>query len=331
MERKIKKGKALGLCSGGLDSILAGVLLREQGVDVTWISFVTPFFSAKKAKKASGLNGIPLIVRDITECYLPMLKKPPRGYGKNMNPCMDCHCLMFNIAGTIMDEINADFLFSGEVLGQRPMSQVRSSLRYVEKHSGFDGRILRPLSALRLDETLMEKEGLVDRSRLLGFSGRSRKPQMALAEQYGITDYPAPAGGCLLTEKVFSARLKDLFSHKKSFSREELENLKHGRHLRLSTDAKIVVGRNKADNDQIFGLYRPMEDILIRMDVVAGPYVLMHNGGSEASILLAAEICAGYSRVPFGKESAVRVETPERQYVLNVMPRPIASIRDLLI
>ncbi|NOY68716.1 MAG: tRNA 4-thiouridine(8) synthase ThiI [Deltaproteobacteria bacterium] len=326
-----RKGKALGLCSGGLDSTLAGVLLREQGVDVTWISFETPFFSAKKAEKASKSNGIPLIVKNITEPYLPMLKNPPRGYGKNMNPCMDCHSLMFNIAGAIMAEINADFLFSGEVLGQRPMSQVRSSLRYVEKHSGFDGRILRPLSALRLEETAMEKNGLVDRSRLLGFSGRSRKPQMALAAQYGITDYPAPAGGCLLTEKVFSARLKDVFSHKKIFSIEELELLKHGRHFRLSEDTKIVVGRNKADNERIFALYRPLKDILIRMDIVAGPYVLMPGGGSETLIRLAAEICAGYSRAPSGMESTVRVEMPDRQYLLAIIPRPAASISDFLI
>ena len=220
-----------------------------------------------------------------------MLKNPPQGYGKNMNPCMDCHCLMFNIAGGIMNEIGADFLFSGEVLGQRPMSQVRSSLRYVEKHSGFDGRILRPLSALRLDTTAMETTGLVDRNRLLGFSGRSRKPQMALAQQYGITDYPAPAGGCLLTDKVFSARLKDLFSHQEAVDRKDFELLKCGRHFRINEDTKIVVGRNKADNEHIFSLYNPLNDILIRMDVVAGPYVLMPNGGNDASVLLAAEIC----------------------------------------
>jgi tRNA U34 2-thiouridine synthase MnmA/TrmU len=192
--------RALGLCSGGLDSMLSALVLRRQGIHVEWISFETPFFSADKARRAANQTGIPLHVQDITDEYLVMLQAPPAGFGKNMNPCMDCHALMFRKAGFFMQAHGFDFLFSGEVLGQRPMSQTAPSLRYVEKHSGFDGKILRPLSARRLPETDMERQGLVDRNRLLDLSGRSRKPQMALAAEFGIGAYPSPAGGCLLTD-----------------------------------------------------------------------------------------------------------------------------------
>ena len=229
-----KKVRALGLCSGGLDSILAGVLLREQGVEVEWITFETPFFSAMKARRAARITGIPLTVQNITADYLPMLKDPPCGYGQHMNPCMDCHALMFKKAGEVMREKGFDFLFSGEVLGQRPMSQTKPSLRYVEKNSGWDGYILRPLSAKNLPETIPEKNGLVDREKLLDLSGRSRKPQMKLAEQYGIKDYPSPAGGCLLTDKSFSKRLKDLFEHQGTYTENELFLLRFGRHFRAT-------------------------------------------------------------------------------------------------
>jgi len=193
------KVKALGLCSGGLDSLLAGLVLKKQGIDVEWINFETPFFSAEKARNAAKSANIPLTVLDITTSYLEMLKHPSCGYGKNMNPCLDCHAFMFKIAGMRMQDKGFDFMFSGEVLGQRPMSQTRPSLRYVEKTSGFDGYILRPLSAKLLSETVPERQGKVNRSLLFGFSGRSRKPQIELANQYGVTQYPAPAGGCLLT------------------------------------------------------------------------------------------------------------------------------------
>ena len=183
MNSNRKKTKGLGLCSGGLDSILAGVVLREQGIHVEWITFETPFFSADKAIKASGMTGIRLRVERITQPYLKMLRNPPCGYGKHMNPCLDCHALMFRLAGQVMEQEGFDFLFSGEVLGQRPMSQTRPSLRYVEKHSGYDGYLIRPLSALRLDESIPEKEGLVDRDKLLGITGRGGKDQMRLANQ----------------------------------------------------------------------------------------------------------------------------------------------------
>ncbi len=195
--------------------MLAALVLRNQGIKVERVTFETPFFSSTKALKASQITSVALTVKPITPIYIEMLKNPSCGYGKNVNPCMDCHALMFHLAGKIMNERGIDFLFSGEVLGQRPMSQTRPSLRYVEKHSGFDGCILRPISAKRLPETIPEKMGLVNRALLLDFAGRSRKPQIKMAEKFGLTEYPPPSGGCLLTDKGFVRRLKDFLTTRK--------------------------------------------------------------------------------------------------------------------
>jgi tRNA U34 2-thiouridine synthase MnmA/TrmU len=198
----------------------------------------------------------------------------------------------------MMKKCGFDFLFSGEVLGQRPMSQVRPSLRYVEKHSGFDGLIVRPLCAKRLPETIPEKNGWVDREKLFGFSGRSRKPQIKLAAEFGLPDFPAPAGGCLLTDKGYSKRLKDLFAHQDTYLKNEFQLLKFGRHLRLSSDLKIIVGRSQDDNDNILKYHNPKTDIIVQMTDYPGPVVLIPGGCDEEKIRLAAGICAGYSKAP---------------------------------
>ncbi|OQY13362.1 MAG: hypothetical protein B6I31_01335 [Desulfobacteraceae bacterium 4572_19] len=270
-----KTVKALGLSSGGLDSILSALVLQKQGIEVEWISMETPFFSSVNAKMAGKANEIPVIVKDITDEYLVMLKSPKAGYGKNMNPCMDCHALMFNIAGRVMEKKGFDFLFSGEVVGQRPMSQNKNSLRYVERHSGFAGKILRPLSAKLLPETSFEKEGLVDRQQLLNISGRSRKIQMALAKKLGVKEFPAPAGGCRLTDIGFSGRLRDLFKYEKYYSKNDLFLLHHGRHLRLNKDIKIIVGRDQRDNENILKYYDADSNVLIKMPDTPGPVVLV--------------------------------------------------------
>jgi hypothetical protein len=262
---------------------------------------------------------------------MPMLQSPACGYGKNMNPCMDCHSLMFRIAGEMMAETGSDFLFSGEVRGQRPMSQNKNSLRYVEKNSGFDGYILRPLSALVLPETHMERDGLVDRERLYGFSGRSRKPQMALAKRFGVTDYPAPAGGCLLTDVGYSKRLKDLFDHQGIIEPVEMDFLSYGRHLRLDEKIKIIVGRNKKDNDNLLRLYRKNCDILLNMKSVPGPVVLIPNGCGQDGITLAASICAGYSKASAHDPVEVCVTLPGESRVISVMPISSSNVQDFLI
>jgi len=331
MTSSSKKVRGLGLCSGGLDSILSALVLQKQGIEVEWITFETPFFSARNARRAAKNTGIPITVRNITTVYLDMLKNPPCGYGKHMNPCMDCHALMFRLAGDHMKTRGFDFLFSGEVVGQRPMSQNKQSMRYVEKHSGHDGYILRPLSAKNLPETLVEKEGLVDREQLLDLSGRTRKPQMALAEEFGVREYPAPAGGCLLTDKGFSDRLKDLFDHQDSYTEDELNLLKHGRHLRLDETTRIVVGRTQSDNENIKRHRNPDTDLLIKVKKFPGPVVVMPRGGLDTMVTLASAICAGYSKAPKNAPVEVGVDGPAGRYSVTVIPLSPADFKHFLI
>jgi tRNA U34 2-thiouridine synthase MnmA/TrmU len=326
-----KKARALGLCSGGLDSTLAGLILRDQGIEVEFVTFETPFFNAQKARKASQTTGIPLTVKPLFPDYLNMLKNPPAGYGKHMNPCMDCHALMFKLAGEMMRENQFDFLFSGEVVGQRPMSQNKASLRYVEKHSGFQGYILRPLSAKNLPETTPEKEGLIDRERLLDIQGRSRKRQIKLAKKFGLTDYPAPAGGCLLTDKGYSDRLKDLFAYQPDCTEAELHLLKYGRHFRLNPEAKLIVGRTQKDNESIYSYHNPEEDTVINVKKYSGPIALVPHGAKKDAIFLAASICTGYSKAPNFALVEVQVTSPKQKEVIKVIGIPPEDVRKLLI
>jgi tRNA U34 2-thiouridine synthase MnmA/TrmU len=331
MDHNQKKVRALGLCSGGLDSRLAAVVLRNIGVEVEWITFETPFFSAEKAKQGATLLGIPLMVENITEIYLTMLKNPNCGYGKYMNPCLDCHALMFRLAGRHLAEKSFDFLFSGEVVGQRPMSQTKPSLRYVEKNSGYDGYILRPLSAKCLPETIPEKENLVDREKLLDISGRGRKKQIELAKELGVTDYPAPAGGCLLTDKGYSTRLKDYFDYQEVPTERELHLLKYGRHFRLLKGGKIIVGRTKADNDFLERYIDSSMDTVIRLHRHPGPLVLFVGDWDEPSVKLAASICVGYSKAPKNNAVPVEVTTQKGKQVIQVLGIPPEDVKKLLI
>ena len=326
-----KKVRALGLCSGGLDSMMSGLVLRKQGIDVEWVSFETPFFNAAKARRASEITGIPLTVKPIYNVYIKMLKNPPAGYGKFMNPCMDCHTLMFKLAGEMMPEGNFDFLFSGEVLGQRPMSQNKQSLHYVAKHSGHKGYILRPLSAKNLPETIPEKEGLVDRGQLLDIAGRGRKRQMALAREFGITEYPAPAGGCLLTDKNFSIRLRDLFEHQDTASENEMHLLKYGRHFRLNPQNKLILGRTEKDNQQIIKYHNPATDTIIDVKDYPSPIGLVQQAAPDNAILLAASICTGYSKAPKLSPVDVVIETGKKKKVIQVIAIQPGDVRKLMI
>ncbi len=326
-----KRVRALGLCSGGLDSILAALVLRRQGIEVEWVVFETPFFSSGNARRAARLNQVPITVKKILPTYLEMLKNPPAGYGKHMNPCMDCHALMFRLAGEEMQARGFDFLFSGEVSGQRPMSQNKNSLRYVEKNSGFDGFIVRPLSARILPITLPEQQGLVDREQLLDFSGRSRKSQLELAGSLGVTDFPSPAGGCLLTEKGYAARLEDLFGHQAQYREAELQLLAFGRHLRLNAGHKLIVGRSKAENQKIETLIDPSMDTQIKVQNWPGPVSLIPNGSDAAAAGQAAAICAGYSKAPQGKPVEVLVVNGSHQSVLTVIPTAPVDNKDFLL
>ena len=296
METK-KAVRAIALFSGGLDSIVSVKLIREQGIEVLGLTFRTPFFGAGKARAAADGIGLPLMVLDITEEHLAVVRSPRYGYGKNMNPCIDCHTLMLRIAGRKMEEMGYDFVFTGEVLGQRPMSQSRQMLHVVAKNSGYADRILRPLSALLLPETLPEREGLVDRGRLLDISGRGRKRQMEMAERYGITSYANPAGGCLLTDPMFSRRLRDLFSRGADFSTRDLELLSTGRHISIDERHKVIVGRNKRDNQAIESLIDD-RDAVFQMRDFPGPLCVLPGDGPEEIRRRAAAICAAYGDAP---------------------------------
>ncbi|MBF0120413.1 MAG: tRNA 4-thiouridine(8) synthase ThiI [Desulfobacterales bacterium] len=329
IERKLVK--ALGLSSGGLDSILSALVLRKQGIDVEWVSFETPFFSSSNAKKAADTLSIPIVTPNITNIYLDMLKNPNCGYGKNMNPCLDCHALMFKLASEIMWEKKYDFLFSGEVLGQRPMSQTKPSLRYVEKKSGIPGYILRPLSAKRLPETIVEQKGLVKRELLLDLIGRSRKPQMKLAKEFGVTDYPQPAGGCLLTYKSYADRLKDLFKYRDTYTEKELQLLKYGRHIRLNPDTKIVVGRDEKDNVNIINCYEKKTDVFIKIKDFPGPIVLVSNNISKEDITIAARLSIGYSKLPKDKNFDLSVTVQNKNEILNLTGISTEIFKDLYV
>ena len=323
--------KGLGLCSGGLDSILSALLLQQQGISVTWICFETPFFSSDSAQKASLITGIPLITLDITEDYMKMMKNPKAGFGKNMNPCMDCHTLMFSRAGEVLAKKGFHFLFSGEVLGQRPKSQNKNSLRYVEKNSGFDGQILRPLSAKLLPETLVEQKGLVNREKLLSISGRSRKIQMQMARDFGIKEYPSPAGGCLLTDKNFSNRLRDLMNVQKIFNKRELHFLKNGRHFRLDSKTKVIVGRSKDDNRQLVKFSDKDKDILLKHSKLPGPDVILTGNFTSQNIQTAAMICAAYTKSPLGETARIKVQKKNNCEVIRVDTVKAAAFKHLMI
>ena len=295
--------KAIALFSGGLDSMLAAELIHRQDIDVLCLTFITPFFSAEKAQAAAKQINLPLIIEDITDQHLKMLKSPRYGYGKNMNPCIDCHILMLQEAGKKMVETGADFILTGEVLGQRPMSQGKQSLHVVAKNSGFPDYILRPLSAQLLEPTKAEKEGKVDRSLLLSIQGRGRKEQMQMAADFGISNYAPPAGGCLLTDPMFTRRLRDLFSHQEDYDIHDLDLLKYGRHFRADDQGKIIVGRNNLDNEKLRGLSTD-DDLVLFMADFPGPHVVVPHG-SEALLPLAASLCVRYSDAPADLEANV--------------------------
>jgi len=325
--------QAIGLFSGGLDSMLSVRLLQQQGIHVTGMVFVTPFFGPEAALRARDRLEIPLVTEEITQSYLERVLASPRyGYGRNMNPCIDCHAFMFHLAGKRMEAEGAHFLFSGEVLGQRPFSQNRAALNAVATLSGYPDFILRPLSAKRLPETRMERVGQVDRSRLLDLQGRSRKPQMAWAETLGLTSYPSPAGGCLLTQTDFSRRLRDLIRHGPGLELRDLEMLKVGRHLRYDPDAKIVVGRRERENNRLEELCRP-GDVRLQVEGVPGPTVVLRSSGdpTREALVFAARLAVRYSDAAPGAEADVSHDDGRRQGVVRVPPCDEEEIRKRMI
>ena len=320
---------ALGLLSGGLDSMLAAELLRRQGIQVTAIIFQTPFFGSTKGVTAAKQLGIAHRVEDITLDHLVMVKAPHYGYGKNMNPCIDCHAMMFGKAGELMEELGAHFLFSGEVLGQRPMSQNFKALKLVEEASGYQGLILRPLSAKLLLETDPERDGLVDRKQMMDIQGRSRKRQMQMAQDWGLSEYPAPGGGCLLTDPGFSVRLDELFHANPSADPIDVEKLKLGRHFRLPGGSKAVVGRHHKDNEDLKPLIRE-GDILLKQSDAPGPLTILDPDASEQDILAAAALTARYTKTGTSgdKVPILVIKSEVDEAVLEVQPMSLMDVEE---
>ncbi len=297
-----KRGHAIALFSGGLDSALAIVLMLKQNIEVTALTFMTHFGCDLEDRSSCGSNPYPAAEKfgfnvklmHLGQKFVDIVLNPRYGRGKNMNVCVDCRILMLSEAKEFMEMIGADFVITGEVVGQRPMSQTRDRMNLVVKQAGLKGKLLRPLSARLLPATEPELSGMVDRALLEGISGRGRKRQLELAHEYGLTDYPTPASGCLLTDAGYSSRLRDLLAHTSNVTFDQLNLLKAGRHFRIDKDTKAIVGRNEKDNQALMR-YKLPQHLHLEVRHVGSPVTLLVGRHTEENILKAAAITARYT------------------------------------
>lgn len=293
--------KAISLFSGGLDSALAAKLILDQGIDVVGLHFTSHF--ASKSDKERGLQairtakelGIRLIVKNKGDEYIEIIKKPRYGYGKNMNPCIDCRIFMLEKTALVMAEEEAGFLITGEVIGQRPMSQKRHTIELIEKRSNLTGLIVRPLSAKLFPPTKAELEGVIDREKLLGISGRSRETQYNLVRLYNLKEYARPGGGCLLTDPIFARKLKNLMECDKAFTPKDIELLTIGRYFRPDNNTMLILGRNKEENERLES-FRMAPYILFSPLSFKGPKGILKGTATEVTISMVANIMAFYSK-----------------------------------
>lgn len=336
--------RALGLLSGGLDSTLAVRVLQEQGIEVACVNFHTGFCIQSHtaairnpkpgaepprhdALHAAETLGIRLHLVDIAEDYVRIVTNPKHGYGKNLNPCLDCKIFMVAKAWEMKEKLGFDFIFTGEVMGQRPMSQRRDTFPVIDREAGVEGWLLRPLTALRMPESEPEKRGWVDRSRLHGFTGRSRKPQMALARQFGIDDYPSPAGGCcFLTDENYARKLQDIWQFRgdKHYTMEDIVLLKAGRHLRPDPAFKLIVGRDESENRFLSGFTQGR--ITIHAHKVPGPLVLLEGNPDAEGLQLACRIAARYCKHREAETVVMTVERDGQRQEYPVTPFPAHEI-----
>lgn len=324
-----RKPKAIALYSGGLDSTLAILVMLRQGVEVTALTFLTHFgcdisdrsSCSKNPFKAAEQFGFTVKLCHLADKFMEIVKNPKYGHGKNMNPCIDCRILMLREAKEFMKLTGADFIITGEVLGQRPMSQRRETFPLIDREAGLEGYVLRPLTALNLKPTIPELKGLVRRELLYGFKGRSRKPQMALAEEFGLKDYPTPAGGCLLTDPIYSYRLKELLSHNPDPSVKEINLLRLGRHFRLSPYCKAVVGRDEEENAMLESIAE-RGDYLLKVIGYGSPVTLLTGKVTGREIELGASLCARYSDGKHMPEVRVMIKDLSTDNVRYLLTRP---------
>ncbi len=316
--------KAIALLSGGLDSTLAAVLVQRAGIAVIGLHMQTLFGTGddrcRYVARTAERIGSPLRSLDLSEEQMKRVCYPRHGYGSGMNPCIDCRILMLKAAKRVMEEEGAQFVVTGEVLGQRPMSQHRRSLELVAEESGLGDRLLRPLSANRLPDTLPVRKEWIQRDHLLDLCGRSRHEQIALAARLGITEYPQPAGGCLLLEKAFAARLNDAFAHigKDVMTKEDFLLLRYGRQFRLSDCAKVIVGRNERENGILSGFAAGR--IVIEPHDVVGPLSLVEGSPSRDEVLLSACLAARYCDHNNATTLSMRISRSGEEKIAEVAP-----------
>ncbi len=329
-----QKTKAIGLISGGLDSILALRVILDLGIEVMALNMKTPFCTCDSQGKCfsqlvTEKAGVPLHRIYGGEDYIKIIKHPKHGYGKNMNPCIDCRIFLFSKAREVMEKEGADFVFTGEVLGERPMSQRREAMDLIERESGLKGKVLRPLCAKLLEPTSAEKEGKVDREKLLNIEGRSRKPQLKLAKVFGIDEFPTPAGGCLLTDQNFARKIKDSFEHNED-SLRHINLLKLGRHFRLPTGAKVIAGRDHTENETLMAISSPSE-LKFTVHGYKSTYALLLGEPSIDSQTWGARICAWYCDRGQLASLPVRIWTssPEQFTLIEAEPLDIPLLSSL--
>lgn len=297
----IQKGHAIALFSGGLDSALAILLVLRQNIKVTALTFMTHFGCDITDKSSCSSDPYPMSEKfgftvkmvHLGHQFIDIVKNPKFGHGKNMNPCIDCRILMLREAAKLMEIIKADFIITGEVLGQRPLSQRRPQMNLVLNETGLKGKLVRPLSAKLLAPSDPEISGMLDREKLEAISGRSRKRQIQMADEYGLEDYPSPAGGCLLTDPAYSQRLRDLISHTEHIDFDDLNLLKVGRHFRMDDKNKFIVGRNEEENDKI-EKYRKKDEWIFEALGTGSPLTLLKGELDDESISMAASLTARY-------------------------------------
>ena len=299
--------KGVALLSGGLDSTLAVKILLEQGIEIEAINFQTMFGCCKDdARKVAHELGIRFTMIPVGMDYVDLVKNPKHGVGKGINPCVDCRAYMFQIAKRYMESIGASFVVSGEVLGQRPMSQRKDCFSTIEEEAGLEGLILRPLSAKLLEPSIPEKEGMVDREKLYGIEGRSRAKLLELAKHYGIENPPSPSTGCTLTEPEFAKKVKDIFQHIEDYERWQFEILKTGRHYRLDAETKIILGRDAAENEYLAYLH-PKGTTLLTPINFAGPSAILDGPSTFERIEKAGRLILSYTK-------HLPLETPQIQW-----------------
>lgn len=322
------KRKAIALLSGGLDSTLAVKMMLDMGIDVEALNFTSPFCTCTGTGKNSGCKSeavrvaqefnIPIKVVHKGLDYLEIVRNPRHGYGKGVNPCVDCRIYLLRKAREYMRESGADFIITGEVLGQRPMSQRRDSLRVIERESGLEGLLLRPLSAQHFEPTIPEREGWVDREKLLAIKGRSRHELFQLADDLDVKNYPCPAGGCLLTELSFVPKIRDIFDHCDELNLRDFRMLKIGRHFRIADRTKLIIGRDENDNKLLDAAKQPEETSLFWMDGNT-PHGMIMGPQDEAGLELACRILLRYTRAEAGAICRVNVVRNGRETVRNVV------------